>query len=206
MSMSPSGTGASMFRGRIVVVLGACLLLLGCAPAERTGAGRTPAGKAPDWLNRTYTVTCDGIVPDGFRATVVDGGARVGADSSRPPHYEHYDVRVTGTAGGDVDGDGAPDAVVLLECAPAPSNFSVQEAQVFSSTGRRLGVLPSARTLEGDAPLPPVYDPAGLSVQHGDIVAAMRAYGPGDSHATGPSVPLTVRWRFDGQGFVRTSS
>ena len=87
-----------------------------------------------------------------------------------------------------------------------PSNFSVQEAQVFSSTGRRLGVLPSPRTLEGDAPLPPVYEPAGLSVQHGEIVAAMTAYGPGDSHATGPSVPLTVRWHFDGQGFVRVSS
>ena len=54
--------------------------------------------------------------------------------------------------------------------------------------------------------LPPVYDPAGLSVQDGEIVAAMKAYGPGDSHATGPSVPLTVRWRFDGHRFVQASS
>ena len=44
-----------------------------------------------------------------------------------------------------------------------------------------------------------MYDPAGLSVQNGEIVAAMMAYGPDDSHASGPSVPLTVRWRFDGQ-------
>jgi hypothetical protein len=53
---------------------------------------------------------------------------------------------------------------------------------------------------------PPVYDPAGLSVQDREIVAPMTADGPDDSHASGPSVPLTVRWRFDGQEFVRASS
>jgi hypothetical protein len=51
-----------------------------------------------------------------------------------------------------------------------------------------------------------VYDPAGLSVQDREIVAPMTADGPDDSHASGPSVPLTVRWRFDGQEFVRASS
>jgi len=148
----------------------------------------------------------DGIVPDGFSATVVDGASRVPADARLPPHYDHYDVRVTGMASGDVDGDGAPDAVVLLECSPQPSNGIVQEVLVFSSTGRPLGDLPSPRTLEGTALLPPVYDPAGLSVEDGEIVAAMKAYGPGDSHASGPSVPFTVRWRFDGQSFVLVSS
>jgi hypothetical protein len=204
MSMSRSGSGAAVFRGGTVVTL-ACLLLPGCASAQRTGEAHNPAGPA-DWLNRTYTVTCDGIVPDGFRATVVDGRARVPADGSRPPHYEHYDIRITATASGDVDGDGAPDAVVLLDCSPQPSNGVVQEVQLFSSTGRPLGALPSPRTLQGGAPLPPVYDPAGVSVRDREIVAAMTAYGPEDSHATGPSVPLTVRWRFDGQEFVRASS
>lgn len=121
-------------------------------------------------------------------------------------HYEHYDIRVTATARGDVDGDGAPDAVVLLECSPQPSNGIVQEVQVFSSTGSSLGALPSPRTLQGDALLPPEYDPSGLSVQHGEIIAEMTAYGPGDFHASGPSVPVTVRWRFDGQRFVRIVS
>jgi hypothetical protein len=151
-------------------------------------------------------VTCDGIVPDGVRATVVDGSARVTGDAGRPPYYEHYDIRITSTASGDVDGDGASDAVVLLDCSPQPSNGIVQEVQVFSSTGRPLGALPSPRTLKGNAPLPPVYDPAGLSVEHGEIVAAMTAYGPDDFHASGPSVPFTLRWRFDGQDFVRPSS
>jgi hypothetical protein len=204
MSMSRSGSGAAVFRGGTLVAL-ACLLLPGCASAQRTGEAHKQPVTA-DWLNRTYMVTCDGIVPDGFRATVVDGSARVPADGSRPPHYEHYDIRITATASGDVDGDGASDAVVLLDCSPQPSNGVVQEVQIFSATGRPLGALPSPRTLRGDAKLPPVYDPAGLSVQDGEIVAAMTAYAPDDSHASGPSVPLTVRWRFDGQEFVRASS
>ena len=151
-------------------------------------------------------MTCDGIVPEGLPATVVDGVSRVAADGSRAPFYDHYDIRVTARATGDVDGDGAPDTVVLLECSPQPSNGTLQEVQLFTSPGSPLGTLPSPRTLEGDAPLPPEYDPAGLSIQHGEIVAAMTAYGPDDSHASGPSVPLTVRWRYDGQGFVRASS
>ena len=205
MSMLRSASGPAVFPSRTVVVL-ACLVLTGCAPAERTGTAPGPTGAAPDWLNTTYTVTCDGIVPDGFRATVVDGAARVPADGSRPPYYEHYDIRVTATASGDVDGDGAPDAVVLLECSPQPSNGVVQEVQVFSATGRPLGALPSPRTLQEGVQPPPVYEPAGLSVQDGEIVAAMTAYGPEDSHAIGPSVPLTVRWRFDGREFVRAAS
>jgi hypothetical protein len=194
----------SMPRSRTVVVLG-CLLLPGCAAAPPTGEAAAPTVAAVDWRNTTYQVTCDGIVPEGFPATVVDGRAKVPADGSRPPHYDHYDVSVTATAGGDVDGDGAPDAVVALDCSPQPSNGIVQEVQVFSSTGRLLGTLPSPRTMPENVLLPPVYDRAGLSVQDGEIVAAMTAYGPDDYHASGPSVPLTVRWRFDGQGFVRVS-
>ncbi len=205
MSVSRSRSGAAVFRGRTVLAF-ACLVLAGCASAQRTGTAQAPAHAAVDWLNTTYTVTCDGIVPDGFRATVIDGRARVFADRSRPPHYEHYDIQVRATASGDVDGDGAPDAVVLVDCSPQPSNGVVQEVQLFSSTGRLLGVLPSPRTLQGGLQPPPVYDPAGLSVRDGEIVAAMTAYGPNDSHATGPSVPLTLRWRFDGQEFVKASS
>lgn len=212
MSMTRTGSDAAVFPSRAVVAM-ACLLVTGCASAEPTGTAQVPTGipQAPvgagaEWLNRTYTVTCDGIVPDGFRATLVDGSGRVPADGSRPPYYEQYDIRVTATASGDVDGDGAPDAVVLLDCFPQPSNGIVQEVQLFSSAGRPLGALPSPSALEAGVRPPPVYDADGLSVKDGEIVAAMTAYGPDDSHATGPSVPLTVRWRFDGKGFVRAPS
>jgi hypothetical protein len=205
MSQSRTASGTALFRGLAVVPL-ACLVLAACASSGGTGTTHTPAGPAVDWLNTAYTVTCDDIVPEGLRAAVVDGDARVRADGSRPPHYDYYDIRVTTTATGDVDGDGASDAVVLLECSPQPSNGVFQEVQLFSSTGDLLGTLPSPRTLQGDAPLPPVYEPTGLSVRNGEIVAAMTAYGPDDSHASGPSAPLTVRWRFDGQDFLQATS
>jgi len=199
--MSRSGTAP--FHGRAVVAV-ACLLLAGCAAGEGTGAARVPAA-AVDRLNTTYTLTCDGVVPEGLRVVVEEGSARISADARRPPHYQYYDVHVRGAATGDVDGDGAPDAVVLLECSPQPSNGILQEVELLSSTGELLGTLPSPRSLQGDALLPPEYDPDGLSVQDGEIVAEMAAYGPGDFHASGPSVPVTVRWRFDGEGFVRIS-
>jgi hypothetical protein len=204
MSMPRRGSGTAGSRSRTILPL-ACLLLAGCASAQHAGTALVPTAASIDWTNRTYRVTCDGIVPAGLSTTVVDGTARVAADGSRAPFYDHYDIRVRATAIGDVDGDGAPDAVVLLDCSPQPSNGIVQEVQLFSSTGSPLGGLPSPRTLQGHALLPPEYDPAGLSIQHEEIVAAMKAYGPGDFHATGPSVPITVRWRFDGQDFERVA-
>ena len=205
MALSRGASGAASIRGRAGVGL-ACLLLAGCAGAEPIHTAQAPATDTVDWLNTTYTLSCDGVVPGGFRATVVDGSGRVPADAGRPPHYDHYDVRVTGTATGDVDGDGAPDGVVLLECSPQPSNGILQEVQVISSAGRLLGTLPSPRTLRGEAPLPPEYQPRGLSVRDGEIVATMKAYAPEDFHASGPSLPLTVHWRFDGAVFERSSS
>ena len=108
-------------------------------------------------------------------------------------------------ARGDVDGDGEPDAVVLLQCSPQPSNGTLEEVQVFAASGERLGLLPSPLTLREGTILPPLYDSAGLSVQDGDIVAAMKAYAPEDSHASGPSIPITVRWHWNGREFVRVS-
>jgi hypothetical protein len=184
----------------------AALLLAACAGDAEPGGPGAAAAAAVDWRTTTYTLTCDGVVPGGFRAPVVDGSARVTADGSREPFYDHYEVRVQAVARGDLDGDAAADAVVLLECSPQPSNGILQEVLLLSASGRPLGVLPSPRTLQGEAPLPPVHDPAGLSVADGEIVTRMLAYAPTDSHADGPSVPTTVRWRVGPQGVVRVSS
>ncbi|MGY1640879.1 hypothetical protein ACI782_07050 [Geodermatophilus sp. SYSU D00703] len=201
MSVSWVEPGRLTAVGRPAAVGLAACLVAGCAAAGGTGAA--PGPPATDWRNATYSVTCDGIVPDGFPATLVDGVARVPADASRPPFYDHYDVRFTAEATGDVDGDGAPDTVVLLRCSPQPSNGIVEEVQVFAASGERLGSLPSPRTLREATILAPVYEPAELSVQDGDVVAGMTAYAPEDSHASGPSVPLTVEWHWNGRDFVR---
>jgi hypothetical protein len=63
--------------------------------------------------------------------------------------------------------------------------------------------LPSATTLPEARILAPLYDAAGLSVQHGGIVVVMKVCGPEDSHATGPSERTTVRWHWEEHRFVR---
>jgi hypothetical protein len=150
-------------------------------------------------------VTCDGIVPDGFATELVDGAARVPADAGHSPYYDHYDVRFEAEATGDVDGDCEPDTVVLLQCSPQPSNGIVEEVQVFRADGSLLGELPSPTTLREATVLAPLYEPAGLAVKDGDIVAPMRVYGPDDNHAEGPTQHMTVRWHWTGRSFVRVS-
>lgn len=179
-----------------------CVLLAGCATDEP--APRAPTTAAPrDWRNTTYRLTCDGIDPAGFTATLVNGSAQVPTEVSDTPDYLDFDVHLEATATGDLSGDGKPDTVVLLQCMPQPSNAFVQEVQVFRADGSLMGELPSPRTLPETTILAPLYVPAGLSIQNGDVVAAMKQYGPNDSHATGPSVPFTVRWHWNGTTFVR---
>jgi hypothetical protein len=183
------------------------VLLGACAPEQGGGAAagtpRATTSAPSDWRDATYHLTCDGIVPGGFEAKLVNGAARVLADVSDTPYYDHFEVRLAAQASGDVDGDGRPDTVVLLQCFPQPSNAFLQEVQVFRADGDLLGELPSPQTLPETTMLAPLYVSDGLSVSHEDVVAAMKAYGPGDSHATGPHVPFTVRWHWDGKAFVR---
>ncbi|WP_029432207.1 hypothetical protein [Blastococcus sp. URHD0036] len=191
--------GAARAGGRTLLV---GLLVAGCGARS----GGEAADPEIDWLDTTYTLTCDGTVPGGLAAPVHGGVARVAADPARPPYFEHYDVRVLATPQGDVDGDSAPDTVVLLECSPQPSNGVVQEVQAFTSTGRLLAGVPSPRTLREESQLPPVYVPDRLAVTDGELVAVMSAYGTDDTRADGPSVPLTVRWRYAGGHFVRIAT
>jgi hypothetical protein len=188
----------------VVGVLGC--LLSGCAPRSAPPAASPASSAAPhDWRDATYRVTCDGLLLGTIQARLVDGAAHVPVDVSQSAEYQDVDLRLEATATGDVDGDGAPDTVVLLQCSPQPSNGFVEEVHVVRSDGAELGVLPSPQTLPETTILAPLYVPSGLTVQDGDVVAAMKAYGPDDSHATGPSVPFTVRWHWTGTGFVRVS-
>ena len=194
-------------RERALAVAGAlaCLLLVGCAPeqGDRAASAAQPVtSSAQPWREATYRVTCDGLVSGGLRAKLVNGAARVPVDVSQSPYYDYVDVLLEGTATGDVDGDGKPDRVVLLRCSPQPSNGFVEEVHVFRSDGSELGALPSPDTLPESTILAPLYVPTGLSVQKEEIVAGMKAYGPDDSHASGPSVPFTVRWRWNGTSFA----
>ncbi|MGY1731677.1 hypothetical protein ACI798_09145 [Geodermatophilus sp. SYSU D01045] len=182
--------------------VGACLLVAGCAgdPDGSPAPAAAAPASAPDRRDATYTVTCDGVVPEGFAVTLRDGSARVPAETGP---YDWFEVSLAAETTGDVDRDGRPDAVVLLRCSPQPSNGIVEEVQVLDADGDRLATLPSPRTLPRADVLPPVYDPDGLAVEDGRVVAVMRVYEPGDTHAGGPSGRMTVRWQWDGRDFRR---
>src|SRR4051812_2716245 len=129
-----------MSVSRVLCGLAACVLLAGCAHREHA------APPAHDWPDATYTITCDGVVPSGFQATLHDGAAKVPAEISDTPSYTDFDVRLEATATGDLDGDGKPDTVVLLQCHPQPSNGIVEEVQIFDAASHLIGGLPSPRT------------------------------------------------------------
>src|SRR5690242_11169784 len=136
-------------RGMKLALVCAALgvLLAACGTGAPSAANSHPTTTARDWRNATYHLTCDGIDGAGFDATLRNGSARVIADVSQLPDYLNYDISLEATATGDVDGDGKPDTVVLLQCMPQPSNAFVQEVQVFRADGSLMGELPSPRTL-----------------------------------------------------------
>jgi len=212
MPRSPAGSGGSAAALRCSVVLLAGLVLAGCSvdvegrPSPSTAAERAPASlPATHWANATYRSTCDGLAHAPFEVRLRDGEGQASGSAAATPEYDTFDVTLRASATGDLDGDGAPDTAVVLRCAPQPSNGFVEEVQVFGSGGNLLGALPSPTTLADPASLPPLYDEHGLAVSDGVLVAHMRAYGPQDSHATGPSEPLLVRWRWNGSEFSRIS-
>src|SRR4051794_5910462 len=110
----------------------ACVVLAGCHSNSGSRAASSPrstSAATQTWRNATYTVTCDGVVPGSVRATLKNGATQVPADVSQNPYYDYYDVRFEAAATGDVDvdGDGRPDTVVLLQCSPQPSSGIVEE-------------------------------------------------------------------------------
>ncbi len=173
------------------------------------GLWRAAAAKAVakpvDPKSATYRLTCDGSVPGGFTARLSGGAATVTGQEAGTSDYDRLDVTYQVSATGDITGDGAPETVVLLSCSPQPSNFTTQEVEVLGSDGNVVGELPDGASLKEGAILPPQYVPDELAVADGNISAGMLAYGPNDSHASGPSVPAMFVWHWTGSVFTRVS-
>jgi hypothetical protein len=164
-------------------------------------SGSTSSGERLDTPNATYALTCDGTIPGGFRVRLKNGMATLSGRAAGTADWDHVDVAYQASASGDLDGDGEPDTVVLLKCSPQPSNFTRQEVIVLHADGSLLGELPGGDSLKADAILPPQYIPNELSVHDGDLHAGMLAYGPGDSHASGPTRHQTLIWHWNGSMF-----
>ena len=117
--------------------------------------------------------------------------------------YQHYDVQVEVVQHGDLTGNGKSDTAVLLYCTPQPSNFFLQDVQVFGPDNNLLAELPHVRTLTpAGSPLPPQYVPSEFSIRSGQLIAGMKFYAPTDSHAGGPSLHRTLTWKWNGSQFA----
>ncbi|MGW2938924.1 hypothetical protein ACWDA7_45930 [Streptomyces sp. NPDC001156] len=154
---------------------------------------------AIDWRNRQYTTTCAGRSHRPLTVNLKDGKGE--ASGTGISDYDSFQVAVEALATGDLTGDGSDETAVLLACTPQPSNFFVEEVQVFGPGGKAVGILPQVPA-DPEQPLPPEYDPSHFSIRSGALVTRMEYYAPTDSHASGPSMHRTLTWHWNGHTFT----
>ena len=93
---------------------------------------------------------------------------------------------------------------MLFGCSPQPSDFSVGEMRIYrTANGSEVGRIPELP--DNGGVLPGVYKKGSVTIANGHVSADMMFYGPGDSQASGPSVPGHMSWTWDGQEFTSTS-
>lgn len=155
-----------------------------------------------DWNNRQYALTCDNIVQTPVNVAFRGGNATARGPGIGP--YDQWDISIDQVAHGVLPSLGDVTAV-LFGCSPQPSNFSVQELRVYrTADGSEVGRIPELPTDGGV--LPGVYNAGSIIIANGHVSADAMFYGPGDSHASGPSVPGHLSWRWNGQEFVTDAS
>lgn len=155
-----------------------------------------------DWNNRQYALTCDNIVQTSVNVAVSGGNATARGPGIGP--YDRWDLSIDQVTHGVLPSLGDVTAV-LFSCSPQPSNFSVQELRIYrTADGSEIGRIP-ALPANGGA-LPGVYKAGSVAIASGHVSAEVMFYGPGDSHASGPSVPGHMSWSWNGQEFITDAS
>ncbi len=155
-----------------------------------------------DWNNRQYALTCDNIVQTPVNATFSGGTATTQGPGIGP--YNQWDLSIAQVAHGNLPTLGDVTAV-LFNCSPQPSNFSVRELRIYhTADGSEIGPIPPLPANGGA--LPAVYNAGSITIANGHVSADVMFYGPGDSHASGPSVPGHLSWSWNGQEFVTDAS
>jgi hypothetical protein len=154
-----------------------------------------------DWYNASYTMTCGRAAAHPFTIRLKGGEGVAPGPGLLAGGYTKFEIHVEAvTKPGDLTGPGSADTAVLLYCTPQPSNFYNEEVQIFRPDGSLLAELPLAISLPGT----PLYDSSQFSIKAGQLITGMKFYGPGDSHASGPSIHQTVAWHWDGHQFVHS--
>ena len=165
-------------------------------PYATSGAVTVP-GRAPvDWNDRQYYLTCDNIVQAPVNIAFSGGNA-----TARGPgigDYDRWDMSIDQITHGVLPSLGDVTAV-LFRCSPQSSNFSVQELRIYrTADGSEIGRIPELPT--NGRVLPSVYK--SVAIANGHLGADVMFYGPGDTHASGPSVPGHLSWSWDGREFI----
>jgi len=169
-------------------------------PQPTTTAPTTQPKADNDWLNRTYQLSCDDISDKPIPVTLQNGQGTAGPNNG----YDRWEVAIDARAAGSFDGLGSGTAV-MFSCSPQPSNFVLQEVQIFHEDGNYVGRLRPLNPLPSGLSLPPVYNHDAFSVHNGLLNTGVWYYAGSDSHASGPSIPATLHWRWDGRQFVPNS-
>jgi len=167
--------------------------------------GAVPRPEPEDWNNRQYSLTCGDIaqvpVSLAFRA---GHATAVGTDIGQ---YDHWSLHIQQIASGVLPSLGAVTAV-LFYCTPQPSNFFNQELRIYrTSDGSEIGRIPGLQSLDSGsvASLPGVFNAGSIVVTNGQVRADAMFYGPGDSHASGPSILRHLAWTWNGREFMSIS-
>jgi hypothetical protein len=166
-----------------------------------TSKDMTVPGLAPvNWSNRQYGLTCDNTVKTPVNAAFSNGSATTQGPGIGP--YERWDMSIEQVTHGVLPTQGDVTAV-LFRCSPQPSNFFVEELRIYrTADGSEIGRVPELPANGGA--LPGVYK--SVAITSGHVGAEVMFYGPGDSHASGPSVPGHLSWSWNGQEFVTDAS
>jgi hypothetical protein len=181
-SQTPTQTGPGPATGRTT--------------SKSTGPDVPPIESVDYWYNTRYRTDCRGIAAQAFVVDVRDRGGT----------SDGYGIYVQQVDSGDLNGDGEPEAAVLLQCHPSMANFVVQEVQVFTgSTGgpQQLGELPKPPPVpRGHPTLSPVFRSEEFYIRFGQLVTGVDYYSSTDSHAGGPSIYRRITWLWHGRRFV----
>ena len=155
-----------------------------------------------DWNNRQYALTCDNIVQTPVNVAFSGDNATARGPGIGP--YDKWDMSIDQVTHGILPSLGNVTAV-LFGCSPQPSNFSVPELRIYrTADGSEVGRIPELPANGGV--LPGVYKAGSITILNGHVAADVMFYGPGDSHASGPSVPGQLSWSWNGQQFITDAS
>lgn len=171
---------------------GALLLIIGGCERAETPAPVTPPPPEPLTLEQLRNAEYPSQWPASGLAPLKNG---IYTEPAAPGSVAEIMVRATSQhAFGDLDGDGAPDAVIVIESDPGGSGVFFDLAPVLNRGGQPLPLAPV--TLGDRVQIRSV----GIA-EDGSVSVALRKHGPNDPLCC-PTLDVVLRYRLEGDQLV----